>query len=122
MTGLLEIAAASNFCSSTANIWKILGYVVLVIKIVIPLLLIIFGMTDLGKAVVSSDDGAIKSATNSLIKRFIAAIAIFFVPTLVSAVFNLIGIFGEQEADYNVCVQCVTDVGNCQDSKAIKIK
>lgn len=121
MANLIEIAATTDFCARTANIWQILGYVVLVIKIVIPLLLIIFGMVDLGKAVVSSDDGAIKSATNSLIKRFIAAIAIFFVPTLVSAVFNLIGIFGEQEADYNTCIQCVTDVGRCKTDKAIKV-
>jgi hypothetical protein len=101
-----------GFCAETASIWMILGYVVLIIKIVIPLLLIVFGMIDLGKAVIASKDDAIKSSVNSLIKRFIAAIAIFFVPTLVSAVFNLIGVVAEGQ-DANVCVQCVTNVGKC---------
>ena len=44
---------AGNFCQSTANIWIIFGYVVTIFKIVIPLLLIVFGMVDLGKAVIS---------------------------------------------------------------------
>ena len=102
----------SNFCAETASIWMILGYVVLIIKIVIPLLLIVFGMIDLGKAVIASKDDAIKSSVSSLVKRFIAAIAIFFVPTLVSAVFNLIGVVAEGQ-DSNICVQCVTNVGSC---------
>ncbi len=101
-----------GFCSETASIWMILGYLVLIIKIVIPLLLIVFGMIDLGKAVIASKDDAIKSSVSSLVKRFIAAIAIFFVPTLVSAVFNLIGVVAEGQ-DANVCVQCVTNVGSC---------
>lgn len=109
----MEILA---FCAETASIWKVLGYLVLIIKIVIPLLLIVFGMIDLGKAVIASKDDAIKSSVTSLVKRFIAAIAIFFVPTLVSAVFNMIGLTAnnQDEADYNVCVQCVTNVNSCK--------
>lgn len=102
----------TNFCAETASIWKIVGWLVLIIKIVIPLLLIVFGMIDLGKAVIASKDDAIKSSVSSLVKRFIAAVAIFFVPTLVSAVFNMIGVTTDNN-DYNTCVQCVTNVGNC---------
>lgn len=108
------LGEAINFCAQTASIWKILGYVVLIIKIVIPLLLIIFGMVDLGKAVISSDDKAISKAVGSLVKRFIAAIVIFFIPTIVSAIFSIIGVIGETEdADYQKCVKCVTDVTSC---------
>ena len=32
--------AGIGFCSNTANIWSVVGYFVLIIKIVIPLLLI----------------------------------------------------------------------------------
>lgn len=102
----------TNFCAETASIWKIVGWLVLIIKIVIPLLLIVFGMIDLGKAVIASKDDAIKSSVSSLVKRFIAAVAIFFVPTLVSAVFNMIGVTTDNN-DYNTCVQCVTNVSSC---------
>lgn len=112
------LLGAADFCAQTANIWKIIGYVVLIIKIVIPLLLIVMGMVDLGKAVVSSDEKAIKSATGSLIRRFVAAIAIFFIPTIVSAIFSIIGLINT-EGDYKICVDCVTNVDACKTGGAV---
>lgn len=98
-----------GFCSDTANVWNLLGYIVTVIKIVIPLILIILGMVDLGKAVVSSDDKAISKSVSALIKRFIAAVVMFFIPTIVSALFNALSLMNaNDQADYNICVQCVT--------------
>lgn len=103
---------ASTFCADTAGIWGVLGWVVMVFKIVIPLLLIIFGMVDLGKAVISSDDKAISKAVSQLVRRFIAAVVLFFIPTIVSALFNAVaGIdISEEGSDWNKCVQCVTNV------------
>ena len=107
-----------GFCRETANLWQILGYVVMIIKIVIPLILIILGMVDLGKAVVSSDEKAINKAVGSLIRRFVAAVVIFFIPTIVSAIFNALHLITDEE-DYNTCVQCVTNVGSCDTSGVI---
>lgn len=111
MMFLLDATAAA-FCARTASIWGVLGYVVLIFKIIIPLLLIILGMVDLGKAVISSDDKAISKSVSTLVKRFIAAIIIFFIPTIVSAIFNAVANIDIQDADYNKCVQCVTNVSN----------
>lgn len=109
-----------GFCSQTANIWQVLGYVVMIFKIVIPLLLIIFGMVDLGKAVISSDDKAISKSVSQLVRRFIAAVVVFFIPTIVSALFNALSIMSsDEQADYNVCVQCVTNVGSCDTSGVV---
>ena len=60
-----------------------------IIQIGIPILLIIMGSIDLGKAVLSSDDKEIKGATGKLIKRAIAAVAVFFVTTIVVLLFGL---------------------------------
>lgn len=60
-----------------------------IIQIGIPILLIVMGSIDLGKAVMSSDDKEIKGATGKLIKRCIAAVAVFFVTTLVSFLMGL---------------------------------
>ena len=62
-----------------------------VIQIGIPIILILMGSIDLGKAVMSNDDKEIKGATGKLIKRAIAAVAVFFVVTLVSVVFSWLG-------------------------------
>ena len=67
-----------------------------IIQIGIPILLILMGTIDLGKAVLSSDDKEIKGATSKLIKRAIAAIAVFFVATIVGLV---MGMFGKTDLD-----------------------
>ncbi|MEG1987212.1 MAG: hypothetical protein RR047_01975, partial [Bacilli bacterium] len=67
-----------------------------IIQIGIPIILIIMGSIDLGKAVLSSDDKEIKAATGKLIKRAIAAVAVFFVSTIVSL---LMGMFQGNETD-----------------------
>ena len=61
-----------------------------IIQIGIPIILILLGMFDLGKAVVASKEDEIKSAQKLLIKRVIYAVAIFFVVFLVTAVFNIV--------------------------------
>lgn len=96
---------ADNFCFQTSNIWRTVGYFLFIFKIVIPIILIILGMVDLGKAVISSDDKAISKAAKSLMMRVIAAVAIFFVPTIVSFVIQLVG--GAQ-GDYDTCAACLS--------------
>lgn len=110
-----------DFCYDTARLWGVLGYIVLVMKIVIPLLLIILGMVDLGKAVVSSDEKAMNKAVSSLIKRFIAAVIVFFVPTIVSALFNALSITN-LGTDANICIQCVTNVNGTDCNTGIGIQ
>ena len=67
--GITPGSEVDGFCANTANIWQIVGIVLLVVKIVIPILLIIWGMLDLGKAVVAAKDDEIKKATKSLAMR-----------------------------------------------------
>lgn len=102
------LGAIETFCKDTLLIWQFIGYIMMVFKIVIPLLLLILGMVDLGKAVVASDDKAIKGATKQLAMRAIAAIIIFFIPTLISFVFSIVsGFNGVIKENYEVCTECV---------------
>ena len=61
-----------------------------IIQIGIPIILILMGSIDLGKAVLSSDDKEIKGAVGKLVKRAVAAIAVFFVATLVHLIMDTI--------------------------------
>lgn len=117
----MTIGTENGFCVKTANVWQIVGYALLVFKIVIPILLIIFGMIDLGKAVIASKDDEIKKATKGLAMRAIAAVVVFLIPTIVGMLFTMIsGFSGEKGADdFNVCKICITSPNSseCQ-SKA----
>ena len=99
-----------GFCANTANIWQIVGIALLIFKIVIPILLIIWGMLDLGKAVIASKDDEVKKSVKSLAMRAVSAVIIFFIPTIVSLVMGLISNFNESaKEDWQVCRSCITN-------------
>ena len=59
------------------------------IRIIVPILVIGFGIVDFGSAVLASDDDKMKKAQKRFIVRLIVGVAIFFVPTLVNLLLNL---------------------------------
>lgn len=60
------------------------------VRIGAPILLIILMSVDFGQAVISQDQDAMKKATSKAIKRAVAAVALFFIPLLVSIMINWI--------------------------------
>lgn len=94
-----------DFCGQTAGAWKFIGEIIFVIRIVIPILIILLGTIDLGKAVMAGEDKQIKEAQKMFIKRLIYGVAVFFVVTIVTAVFSMIG--NATEASSSVCLKCV---------------
>ncbi|MEG0977146.1 MAG: hypothetical protein RSF02_01165 [Bacilli bacterium] len=98
-----------GFCAGTASLWQFVGVILLVFKIVIPIVLIIWGMLDLGKAVIASEDKAISKAAKALAMRVLAGMLIFFIPTIISFVFTMVGTFNEDvKDDFDVCKLCIT--------------
>lgn len=113
---LAEVGTSSGFCHDSAGIWQVVGWILLVFKIVIPIMLIILGMIDLGKAVVASKDDEIKKSIKSLAMRAVAAVVIFFIPTLIGIVMGLVSNFSSSGAkvDYEVCRKCITNPSKCE--------
>lgn len=97
----------SGFCPETANIWRLIGNIIYVIRIVIPILIVLLGTIDLGKAVIAGEDKKIKEAQKAFITRIIYGIAIFFVFTIVEIVFGLLGV-DLDKGNAKVCWQCAT--------------
>ncbi len=91
----LILFGATDACGGLLPLVKVIYAFIKVLMILIPIALIIFGIIDLGKAVISSDDKEVKAATSRLIKRFIYAAVVFFVPILVAAVMNIVAAGGE---------------------------
>lgn len=113
-----QIGTSDGFCAQTAEIFQFVGWVVFILKILIPVAMIVLGIIGLGKAVIADDDKEIKTQVNRLITRFIAAVFIFFLPSLIGALFGLVNGFKEVQPDYQVCVDCVTSPkGKCIASK-----
>lgn len=100
MTGLFQITDISDACGGLLPIFQIIRRGVMpIIWIGIPIILIIMGTVDLGKAVISSDDKEIKASTGRLVKRIIYALVIFFMVTIVTLVMSLITKADDKDQD-----------------------
>lgn len=106
----LFLTGAIDFCRGTANIWQIVGYVLLIVKIVIPILLIVFGIIDLGKAVIASKPEEVKKSVVGLAYRAIAGVVIFLIPTIVGLIMGFVSDFSASGAkeDFEICRSCIT--------------
>lgn len=71
---------------------------VLVIQIVVPILLIIWGMLDFAKGVMAQEEDKIKAGQKKFIQRLIAAVIVFLIVAVVNFVINLVGSLGENSA------------------------
>ena len=88
------------------KIINIVSTLITVVKFGVPILLIIFGMLDLGKAVVASKEDEIKKGQQMFIKRIISAILVFFVITVVQLVVNLAS--SSDDGDLWSCIKTFT--------------
>lgn len=77
--------------------------VILIIQIAVPVLLIIWGMLDLGKAVIAQKEDEIKKGQATFFKRLIAAILVFFVITIVKLV---VSFASSNDGNLANCLNC----------------
>lgn len=78
--------------------------VINVVKISVPIILIIMGMLDFGKAVTSQDEKGMKESQTRFVKRIIGAVCVFLVITIVQFVFRLINV--DDSNNILACIDC----------------
>lgn len=80
-------------------VFAVVGTIIMLIQVVVPILLIIWGMIDFAKAVVGGDEDKIKAGQKVFIKRLIAAVILFLVVTVVKLLLNLVGTITKEPDD-----------------------
>ncbi len=83
---------------------QVISIIVTVIKIGVPILLVILGMLDLGKAVMAQKEDEIKKGQSLFIKRLIAAILVFLVVFIVQIAVRFIA--KDEKSNISSCVNC----------------
>lgn len=86
-----------------------------IIKIVVPILLVVFGMLDLGKAVMAQKEDEIKKGQQTFIKRLVAAVIVFLVIFIVQIVIGLVAPKDEDDNE-NIwnCFTCLVNGPNAE--------
>ena len=98
----------------------IISVLVLIIKIAVPIILIIFGMLDLAKAIMAQKEDEIKKGQQTFIKRLIAAVIVFLVAVIVPLVIKIVAPKDDNANMWN-CVDCLINYSetnqNCATEK-----
>ena len=93
-------------CATIGSILGLLKHGVMpLIQIGIPIILIVFAVIDLGKAVISTNEDDMKKAQSILIKRFIYSALVFMVVWLVGAVMDIVSTGADDGSDLSG-IQC----------------
>ena len=82
---------------------RITSIVITAIQIAVPIMLIIWGMLDFGKAVAAGKDDDIKEAQSLFTKRLIAAIVVFLIVAIVRFVITLF--VGAESGEAISCIE-----------------
>ena len=102
-----------------------LGTLLNFVKIIIPIVIIGFGIMDFYKAITSSKDDGLTKAFKSLMIRVIAGVAIFLLPGIVQLVLNMVNEWSDYSNNWCCCTECLLngecDVNSCS-SDSCKIE
>ena len=110
-----NISSCDSVISTTVmidqRIPEVVHTIVTVIKIVVPILLVIFGSLDLLKGVTAQKDDEIKKGQQIFVKRLIAGVLVFFVFTIVQLIVSFAA--GDDSQNISSCVNCFIN-NNCE--------
>lgn len=89
----------------------------LLLQIGVPIVLVIFGMVDLMKAVTAQKEDEIKKGQQVLIKRVVSAVIIFFVFAIVKALASMLA----DSASVGECLNCFIK-GECESNASADVE
>ena len=100
---------------------RFFGYLLMIIKVAIPLIIIVMGTIDLFKSVIDKDDKSFTKQLKILLMRIFAGVFVFFLPSIVYALFGLssnLNIVSEEK--YKSCMDCLLKPTICEVSSENK--
>ena len=110
-----------TFCEDIGVLktFRILGYILLIIKIMAPSIIIIKGIESLTKCILNNIDD-LKQTVFTLIKRIILGAFIFFIPNILTAIFGLVDNYNKMNLNGAKCGICLTGANSSSCASIIK--
>ncbi len=109
--------------SGALKVFKIIGFALVVIKILVPIALIIYGSLDFFKVVVGKSQDDMSNAIRALIQRGIIALLVFLTPSLVYYFISILGnSISRDDSYFQNCNTCLLNPDNCPARDAYEVK
>ena len=112
---ILEGMSSLSFCEREGILraFKI-GYLLLnIIRVLVPTIIVIIGTKDLMNAILQNDTDEMKKAPAIFIKRLIAGLAVFLIPSFINVTFNMVSNYEKEPDGFTSCSVCLSDSKEC---------
>ena len=105
-----------NFCSepTVKNVLRFFGYLILILKLAVPMIIIAKGTFLFYNAVTKDSSNELSKSAKEFGIKIAIGIAIFFIPTLISAALGLYYDFAKVEKEYTMCSTCLLKPTDCE--------
>lgn len=110
---LVNVLDADVVCGTITIPGTVVGLIrtgIFIIQVVVPILLILWGMLDFAKGIIGQDEDKIKAGQKKFIQRLIAAIIVFLIVTVVQLVITAVGNLGGSGNDASSAWKCARSI------------
>lgn len=108
-------------CADFAKGLRIGGYLIYAVKILLPIIIIVKSSIDMLALVTSGSSSELNKQGKKMAWSLIAAIFIFFIPSLLDTIFGFIDSYNDNKTDDSeICAACIFDPFSDDCTKYIK--
>ena len=104
---------------SVLRTFKVIYLILTILKIFIPAIIVVIATKDLMNAVLSNKTEEFRTQTKTVIKRVIAGMIIFLIPSIINALLNLVTGYEEKPSEFAGCTVCLTNEKECDSLMAV---
>ncbi len=103
-----------KFCDygSVQRTLKVIGIIIVIMKIVVPLIIILTAFFTFIKPVISGTVDDFKGSFKTLVMKLIAGLIIFVIPSMLDYTFD--NLLGADTSSFGKCSNCLLDVDSCK--------
>lgn len=101
-----------NICdpeNTTLKAFQVIGYILFILKILVPIIIIILGIIEFGKAALSGDEKSNTTSFKTLMMKIITGIIIFFIPTVLDFALSMVQGTKDTASKHEGCTTCMLD-------------
>ena len=108
-------AVGENMCSreEIQNVMRFVGYIIMFIKLFVPLIIIGQGVFIFYNGVKSGKEDELKKCVQTLGKRILTGVIIMLLPTIIDVALSTVNDWTNYQGEYETCTECLFHPNNC---------
>ena len=110
----------ADMCQNTVKGWRVVGHIVLIVKVLVPILIIVTSFIPMFNALVKGNADETVKSWKTVGRKIAAGVIIFLIPSLVESSVKLFAGKEIENEDVMICVHCFSSPNEDDCLKAVR--